>query len=519
MVDIPINIEPRGPRAYTKIKQQLYGIRREIDHNPEAITITERVATTGALRRGTREALTTHADRFYSLHTLDEIENKLGEESLKQTGTWTERQAISEMYLEALRSAKKIDRIKADIFGADTLSPESNMLETLVTEKMGWHVGTKYAAYLEQHPEYIQELITLSTNLIAEDEQVPQWFAAKSIMFVNGLQDAVMLHRQTTLTPETDSTNVTELEEDNNALMERVNILRKYGVASVVAPGLSPHINQWLVTDPATERATMQETKARSLYELLPPNIARFAATSGKFKSSIMKAHEIDQPAAKTSYTSFTDVLEPNSKVVVNVALSRDGELLTRNGMPIKPFIEHFSHNLSGYEVTRAETLSILADLVVPDTFIRELEEQPDQSTPPTPDASPTQPDDRQSKLRKLVLARLRLIDENREQIIQTLEADQETIPEGVILPEESPQGTLRRNVINHLRTLPRGYRASPQARQRAWEEEKIILPETGVTYVKRQKKDNDTSPGQIAQLRHPSDARRPTEEPRRKEN
>lgn len=181
----------------------------------------------------------------------------------------------------------------------------------------------------------------------------------------------------------------------------------------------------------------------------------------------------------------------------------------------------------SGYESTRAELLTILADLVVPATLVREAEEQPQPSQPetPQPPLPTTQPGDQAeetpSKLRNLVLARVKLIDERLPQIIEILETNQDTTTEGVTLPETSPRGTLLRDVINHLRTLPTGYKASPQARERAWDEERIVLPPEGVTYVKRQSKDPeaDDSPGHKAQFRRPSDARRRPQKPNRKKN
>lgn len=521
----PRDGDPSGERAskpltYDNFRRRLAQITVTINSDSRTVSPSERIGITTLLRKPTTERIVSHVDRFYDLRNLDAIENRLRDETLRQTGSWNDEQAVTEMYFAALTAAKRIDRIQTENLGEGSFSPSASMIITQTVEQMGWYVGTKYAAMLERNPAVLENLINLTFTLGQNRNDPLQWYEPKGHIFLKGVDDAVQLHHEINLRRESETASAAELKSDNAALMERINILRKYGVKSVIAPSFSPHIGQWLVTDPATEQEAMNTTRGKGVYRLMPKPIARFAGTDGKFRSSRLTAHEVaDERAGKTAFISLEDVLEEGSTVTIDAALSRDGELLTRSGIPVKKFLEHNARDLTGYEAIRAELLAIFADLVIPATMVREIDAQP--AVPPRPGRQPQEQDgERQSKLRKLVLARIRYIDEHQSQIIQTLEKNQDTTLEGVTLPEISPRGTPRQEVINHLRKLPEGYKASPQARRLAWEEEGITLPPEGITYVRRHIRgtEEDTSAGHEVRMRRPSDARTErTQKPKRR--
>lgn len=161
------------------------------------------------------------------------------------------------------------------------------------------------------------------------------------------------------------------------------------------------------------------------------------------------------------------------------MTMMKDGELTLMASQGVIPLRREFetagASNL--YEWLRLSHASRLIDLVVPATMISEM------------------PKVKQNagfigkminmmklfNVQKLVLPRLRLINENTEQIIEELDRELEEA-------EERTKRMLRlHEVVDHVRILPPGYGASPEARARA--EQLGIKLAPNETFVKKHRR------------------------------
>lgn len=458
-----------------------------------------------ALLRGrpTPRDITSYVDRFYPLSVIEQIEQPADSSSIDQI--------VMRYYLQAIGTSGLLNGIKVETIGVSAPTGVINMVSSQVVERMAWWVGTKYAADLQENPQIAAGLAKFSDHLFNPEHGRLQWYAAKTAIFSESLWSAVNVQHEMDLRG-SELENEAELKKSNDTLFDRTQELRSYGIKSAIVPALGAgQIQEWLVVDPLHEAEGGQELyRDRYRFGLRP--IARFLGTSGSFTSSRIDYGErrMKKGAAKLQFASLEDSLADDSELNAVVCLSEEGELVTSLGLPIKKLLSQRQADSLEYETLRAEILSLYADLVTP-AFIAEAVHAHQQRLQDGPGQGRLGRD-RKPSLRSLVLARIKIIEDQSARIKDALEQGEDAVSIESFHPERSTRHIANHEVVGHLRKLAPHQRATPRARELAWEEARIELPERGVTWVVKHMRgtEPDESLGHKVTLRKGSAARVP---------
>lgn len=278
---------------------------------------------------------------------------------------------------------------------------------------------------------------------------------------------------------------VAQMREENDQLWEDSKSLRKYGLASVVAPTNLTGIQEWSVLSGHDMRTMVDQATTVNLSddELrqdisidydptrygLEYAVGVFTATNGRFADAEPQVASYDNDGRHLGHHLATELREDGPTDTAAIILDRQGELKTLAGIPVRSLCESLGC-ADAYEELRAEILALYSDLVVPTRVVKAMATRDREAIEANPNW------DIKDRLRYLVIARRKYIYLNRDEIKQQLQ--QEAKMGGGDRSGTHPVG-------GHIREMAPHHRASPRARDQAWEDEKEILPETGFTWVR----------------------------------
>lgn len=273
-----------------------------------------------------------------------------------------------------------------------------------------------------------------------------------------------------------EKSSVAELAAANDELFEDIRRLRKYGLKPCIAPGLSQgEVREWLVRemiDDATQTVPAFHPASSALAEFIgsAKKIESTEATHVDYVSRFDDGQTVKVGGRHTTGLDF-------DARVCDLTIGPDGHIQYLAG---QRWVDYFDPALrTQYEQIRSEVLSIFFDAVVPvyitEQVKKELGNEPKRILGRLGLGKKTD-------LRRLVLARTRVIRENLDEVEKELANPSADLAES----DEKKRKIAKHDVEWHIRQLPAGYKASPEQRELCLKRTGIVLAETGETYVKK---------------------------------
>ncbi|MCA9332848.1 hypothetical protein KDA00_03160 [Candidatus Saccharibacteria bacterium] len=423
----------------------------------------------GAVRQPNMEDIN---DVAYKLHRKLEIDVTSGsEEDIAE-------ELIANSAVNASAIAYIVDGIKTNEIGSESPAYVSNSLINTANDILALDTIEQLARQGKSADEIVQSGLRLfyaSEGLRYHPSPTIGWLFPKlqsfgmalfnASLLVKRYDDSDLLH----LAP----AEVRQTARENDQLFTATKSLQRYGLKPAVAPAIQrSNTREWLVMDPFAmnrERGGIEHERRlsasfmgnRTQFASSQPNIARVESTT-------LDGVAYDGVTTEGLITNTDDLS-------CNISIGIQGELVTCGGSnPLRPFFKRLGM-LGEYEQLRSELLSIYFDLVTP-VYVQGIikQELSDiRSSNPNFDG-----------LRTLVLARTRIIKILKDDIEEILEKEHD-------VPRGYSGGIVRHDVIQHIRALPEGYRASPAARKACLDDLGIVLADEGETYVRPHKRGN----------------------------
>jgi hypothetical protein len=264
-----------------------------------------------------------------------------------------------------------------------------------------------------------------------------------------------------------------QLKIDNDGLFESARFLQKYQLKTALVAGSGAgDIRDWMVLDWDVMLQEISEANngEHPIDEAPPKLLARIFGTKKQFIAG--------KPVFNIHGTGSNRVFRANFSHAIKSAqegetpdsifqFGTDGHLKGMRGTSFQEFASHLGKN-DEYELLRGEIISIFCDLVLPAHLVNELEEVEKKVLP-----------QRHGKqrdiqtIRRIVMARVRLLQDKKPEIISEIKKELRKRPE-------------LHSVIGHVTALPKGRRATAEAREKCRIEMngKELAPE-GETYTK----------------------------------
>lgn len=368
--------------------------------------------------------------------------------------------------------ARALDEIKINTIGRNAPTTGVNTLMTLMTSEAMWRAKKITEADIE-------DAVRLISAWAQHENPHFHWYIPKLFQMTQAagikLETEGLLPKIKGLESDV---SAEELAVDNDRLFNNLVQLRKYGLKSCVAPALRQgKTREWLVSDVIPEAYE----SSFAAYHPARKSLAAFDGSRGKIDTTEVIPYEyISETSGGQVRVSTQHVsgIKPNEDTF-HVLIGPDGHLYYRAGVR---WIDYIDPNLyQKYEQLRAEILSILFDAVVP-VYITEQVKKDAGQTPKGILGKLALGNRRPPNLKRLVLARTRILEEKMDEIVAALENSDTDEVES----DEQKRIIAKHNVEWHIRRLPAEFRASPEARQRCLQETGIVLAEHGETYVRK---------------------------------
>lgn len=378
----------------------------------------------------------------------------------------------------ALIYGRALDAIKVKTIGSNTPTMSINNLMSALFAETAWHAKEVEAADVE-------DMLRLAASAAKLDDPLMHWYIPKILPLAQGLVSKQKASEvlQSVKSQEGEIT-AEEMAVANDELMASITSLQRYGLKPCVAPALpQSKTKEWLVIN-----ARDQNERVAS-YNPASKHLAHFYGSIKPIKST-----EIERVA-------YTSAFEPGRVIKLDarihpgldynartcdIALGSDGHLYYSAGVGWLDRLDPSLH--LQYEQLRSEILSIYFDAVVPVYITEKVKEQDGTATKGILGklalSIKKKPD-----LRRLVLARKRVIKEELEQVIEELEH-----PTKDLIERQDKKKIAKHDVEWFIRRLPANFKASPEARELCLKETGIVLAEFGETYVKKHSRGSEES-------------------------
>ncbi len=364
----------------------------------------------------------------------------------------------------------------------------NDLLALKIAEYMTWGYISERFDRLKKDDVPLRHFNEISIKMNSSSNETLNWYS-KKIGPINTALGANMYVRK--VLDEADPIDEQEtraLSRDNDALFDRLKGLQRYAVKSAVCPSATPGVNEWLVSSPQEETASQTINGLPDAFTTLrlSDSVATFIGTTGVFKTSKPEVKPIIE-GKNDSITGYliADLLEDteHGSSLGSILLGNDGHVRLQFGGDLRRLCQ--DAGLEGaYEQLRCEIISIYFDLVVPvevQAIVKqELEVQSadeDVSDTAVSEVKPKRP----SVLRRLVLARKRVIDVLGQEIDELIQKEHQAST----VDTEGRTDTAKHKVVGHIRRLPATYRAGIDARQQCIEDLGVVLADYGETYVR----------------------------------
>lgn len=374
----------------------------------------------------------------------------------------------------------EVDRIKVQAYGQQAPTVAANQLisgyASLIADQVGYS------------PELIDLIRTTDKGLIGVDDQ--NWLRIKLEGLELKLNHQGMLNlylrRYNRFVGKMINMGYNQKDTERNRqiadeTMPLLVELRRYGIKpAFFSDGILTKRpdESWVITDPS-EISEVDRCPAR-------PEMAAFhlAATD--------RPTDLGYVATKSDRGSLT--ISPNFDINLMLGLRADGELVISSGMlstiSLRPTFE--TQGLAAlYEILRVELSGYLFDLVAPTSLAIDRHNKVGRISRLINGVREA------SNVGDLLLARVRYVKDNMPQTIDSLELEQ----------HKGRKVIVGHDVVGHVRDLPKGYRPSETAINRALEHGIILGPNQ--TFVKKHHRGSDDI-GKVtshrASIRYPSD-------------
>jgi hypothetical protein len=397
----------------------------------------------------------------------------------------------SSVVLASVGLAATVDEVKKKTLGVKASTAASNALTMRSIEYAGWNFAERNYSHMgSKREKALGSMATLKNILLADERQGVAWTAPKVGELETSARNSFGILSMYEAMPERLSKRETEeLRTDNDQLFKELIALRKYGVKPAIAPGNedSP-VDEWLVMRPGvfktSENDPLRYTNSRML--------ATFGAVKGaRFNSSVAvetAVHASHHKDVKFSSYGFSVADRDPDYVATLFQLGDDGEVYLEAGGNLRRLSAEVDQRDS-YEMIRSEVLSIYYDLVVP-VEVQALTDQEAAATAPT--SEETAPESVAGKLRRLVLARKRVLETMGEEVEAALKNEEEAMQE----QERNARNLAEHDVVGHIRKIPSTYRASSESRALCKRDLGMVLADFGETYVRDHKRGNRSEDG-----------------------
>ena len=371
----------------------------------------------------------------------------------------------------ALIYGRALDAVKVKTIGYKTPTTSINNLMSMLFAEISWRAEGIDKADTE-------DLLRLAAAAAKLENPGIHWYVPKILPLVQGFTSKQKaLETLSAIKPEEEKTIAEELAAANDELMASIVALQKYGLKPCVAPAL-PHgkTKEWLVID------AREENDRVAGYNPASRHLAHFYGSLKPIKST-----EVQRVSYKSAFDEHNVIkldarihpgLDYNARTC-DIALGSDGHLYYTAGVK---WFDHINPSMRvGYEQLRAEVLSIYFDSVVP-VYVTEKVKEIDGSATKGILGRVALSLKKKPDLRRLVLARTRVIKEEIRNVIEELEN-----PESDLVGENREKGKMTKHEVEwFIRRLPSNFRASPEARDLCLKETGIVLAEYGETYVRK---------------------------------
>lgn len=366
----------------------------------------------------------------------------------------------------ALVYARALDGIKVKAAGINSSTKPINSLMGVFLSEVMWRANI--------NQEDIDGIRNVAEAVSKTDDVHLHWYIPKMLPLSNAAElKRRLLDFLPAMRPYGERVTAEQLAADNDELFASTVQLQRYGVKPCIAPALpQSNIREWLVSVP------QEEERGLPTYHPGKGLIVYFHGSNREIKSTEMDRQEYVSPVDDRRVVSVKSIvaagIDPSS-ITISLALYSDGHLHYAQSQKILEYLDPALR--LKYEQLRSEILSIYFDSVVP-VFLAELVNREASLRPKGSIGRIAIGLKKIPDLRKLVLARKRMLDENINSVIEEL-----TNPELDLVRSEKKKLT-KHDVVWHIRKLPPEYRASAEARAKCLEEAGIILADYGETYV-----------------------------------
>lgn len=370
----------------------------------------------------------------------------------------------------ALIYGRALDAVKVNTIGSNTPTTSVNSLMGVFFGETMWRAEGMEEADVED----TRRLAAAAARL--EDPHY-HWYVPKLLHIVQGAESRKDVQEfLPTVKSQEGQVSVEELAIASDELNDSLSRLQRYGLKPCVAPALpQSKTKEWLVLNFKDDNAPNYIAP----YHPASRMVAQFYGSSKSIQST-----EIEYVGYRSAFEDGSTIkldakVHPGLKRefrICDIALGSDGQLYYSSG---QRWLDYLDPSLRmQYEQLRSEILSIYFDAVVP-VYITEQVNQEASITPKRGLGKIAIGLKKSPDLRRLVLARNRILNENIEEVEEELKH-----PDTDLVNVEK-RTLAKHEVVWHIRRLPNNFKASPEARVLCLKETGIELAEYGETYVK----------------------------------
>jgi hypothetical protein len=354
----------------------------------------------------------------------------------------------------------------------------SQEVRNIITERVGYDAALHFRHLIPRSLKQLDAMIEGAGWQLSMIQTKPgaRQSAARSVLMVGSEIKSAFTFRNALDSYEVRHRERKELELlrlENDGLFEHTRFLQRYQLkpALVKASGVG-NIRDWMVIDWNRTREELAEQGVVSdsrLLDATPGTLARFFGTRHEFVADkpVFERHGTSEYS--TIRVNFADSIKGKGEGAdtpdIGFQLSNDGHLLGLRGISLKTYAEQIGKS-DQYELLRGEILAIYSDLVLPAYLVHEATELENEVLPAGIGKSRAV-----DIIRKLVLARTRLVQNDPERVKREMKKESRKKPD-------------EHSVIGFIRDLPKGYRASYEAREACRKYLGRDLAPEGETYV-----------------------------------
>lgn len=401
---------------------------------------------------------------------------------LEESSAESVQTTLTDSYTRSITAALTADALQIRIMGQGSSTKTSNAIAAKAAAQHALHAANLVFHDYDEARRINQSYSVAAYELMQADHPSLGWIATKLINATLLVGDRLGLGKQFEGYEPLSGEETDQLRNQNNTLWTELRALQKYGIKPAIAPAISDsNIKNWLVQD--IESAYGLSKHSDFVNQQVKDTFAVFRGSNVAFNSSTPEINSIRKVNNSVKLEAVrTEELfgENQTNFELNtVHLLKDGQLGLDAGLSLRKVAEELDA-LDAYEQLRSEILTIAYDLLTP-VYIHDLTDDTSTTLSEMNNPNSARPEF-VNKLRSLVLSRTRVLKELGEDIEFEMKKEIATDQENTT----NRSNIAEHEVVNFIRKLPTGYKASQEARKQCMEDLGIELAETGETYVRK---------------------------------